>query len=98
VAGYWWHNFFPDAIRQVIAERLDRVPLNKQVGFFSDAYCVEWVYAKVILVRKIMALALAQKVRQGQYSRQEAIDIAREILFESPQSLLGMSPNHQGSE
>ena len=37
LAGYWWHNFFPDTIRQVIAERLDMLPLNKQVGFFSDA-------------------------------------------------------------
>ena len=42
LAGYWWHNFFPDTIRQVMAERLDMLPVNKQVGFFSDAYCVEW--------------------------------------------------------
>jgi hypothetical protein len=28
LAGYWWHNFFPDVIRQVIAERLDMLPLN----------------------------------------------------------------------
>ena len=34
LAGYWWHNFFPDIIRQVIAERLDMLPVNKQVGFF----------------------------------------------------------------
>src|SRR4051812_36487309 len=46
LAGYWWHNFFPDTIRQVMNERLDMVPLNKQIGFFSDAYCVEWTYAK----------------------------------------------------
>ena len=46
LAGYWWHNFFPGAIRQVIEERLDMLPVNKQVGFFSDAYCVEWAYAK----------------------------------------------------
>ena len=46
LAGYWWHNFFPDAIPQVIRERLDMLPANKQVGFFSDAYCVEWSYAK----------------------------------------------------
>ena len=45
LAGYWWHNFFPDVIRQVIGERLDMLPLNKQIGFFSDAYCVEWSYA-----------------------------------------------------
>ena len=40
LAGYWWHNFFPDIIRQIIGERLDMLPANKQIGFFSDAYCV----------------------------------------------------------
>jgi glucuronate isomerase len=92
VAGYWWHNFFPDTIRQVIAERLDMLPLNKQIGFFSDAYCVEWTYGKAILVRKQLARVLAEKVEQGQFSDDEALSIARTILFETPQTLLGMAP------
>jgi hypothetical protein len=92
LAGYWWHNFFPDIMRQVIAERLDMVPANKQIGFFSDAYCVEWTYAKLVLVRKQLARVLADKVGQGQYTREEALGIARAILYESPQALLGMQP------
>jgi glucuronate isomerase len=91
LAGYWWHNFFPETIRQVIGERLDMLPLNKQVGFFSDAYVAEWSYAKAILVRKQLAQALAARVALGQYSREEALGMAREILFETPQRLLGMS-------
>jgi len=92
LAGYWWHNFFPDAIRQVMAERFDMVPGNKQIGFFSDAYCVEWTYGKAILVRKIMAQVLAQKIEQGQFTISQAVDFSRAILFDSPQSLLGMKP------
>jgi hypothetical protein len=92
LAGYWWHNFFPDVIAQVMAERLDMVPLNRQIGFFSDAYSVEWTYAKVILVRRIMAQILASRIEQGQYDRDEALAIARAILYESPQSLLSMRP------
>lgn len=92
LAGYWWHNFFPDTIRQVMTERLDMLPANKQVGFFSDAYCVEWVYAKVILVRKQLARVLADKVAQGQYADTDALEIARRILFDTPQTLLGMKP------
>jgi hypothetical protein len=92
LAGFWWHNFFPGAIRHVMTERLDMVPVNKQVGFFSDAYAVEWCYAKAIIVRKQMARVLAEKVAQGQYSFDEAINVAREILFETPQSLCGMTP------
>jgi glucuronate isomerase len=92
LAGYWWHNFFPDAIGQVMRERLEMVPLNKQIGFFSDAYCVEWSYAKAVLVRKVMARVLAEMVERGQYAISEALQIARAVLFESPQSLLGMVP------
>jgi hypothetical protein len=92
LAGFWWHNFFPDTIRQLMTERLDMVPLNKQVGFFSDAYTVEWAYAKAIIVRKQMARVLAEKVAQGQYSSNDALTIAREILFQTPQTLVGMTP------
>lgn len=92
LAGFWWHNFFPDAIRQVMGERLDMVPVNKQVGFFSDAYVAEWAYAKVIIVRQQMAQVLAQRVRQGQYTVDEALAVARAILWETPQSLVGMTP------
>ena len=92
LAGFWWHNFFPGAIRHVMTERLDMVPVNKQAGFFSDAYAVEWSYAKAFIVRKQMAQVLAGKVAQGQYTFDEAVNVAREILFETPQSLCGMTP------
>ena len=95
LAGYWWHNFFPDVIRQMMRERLDMLPTNKQVGFFSDAYCVEWTYAKAIIVRKQLAHALAEKIEQGQYTRDEAVVVARAILFAAPESLLGMKPRHE---
>jgi hypothetical protein len=92
LAGYWWHNFFPDSIRQIIAERLDMLPVNKQVGFFSDAYCVEWIYGKSCLAQKQLARVLAEKILQGQYSRDDALSIARSVLYETPQTLLGMTP------
>jgi hypothetical protein len=92
LAGYWWHNFFPDVMRQVMSERLDMLPTNKQVGFFSDAYCVEWTYAKALIVRKQMARVLAERIDQEQYSFGEALNIAEAILYETPQLLLGMVP------
>ena len=95
LAGYWWHNFFPEIIRQVFAERLDMMPTNKQIGFFSDAYCVEWTYAKAVLVRKQMAQVLARRILRGQYLKDEALAIGRAVLFESPQTLLGMKPRTQ---
>jgi hypothetical protein len=90
LAGFWWHNFFPDTIAQVIAERLEMLPANKQVGFFSDAYCVEWSFAKAVLVRKILATVLAKRVSLGQFDAESALEFARTIFFETPQTLLGM--------
>jgi hypothetical protein len=68
VAGYWWHNMFPGIIRKVISDRLDMLAANKQIGFFSDAYTVEWTYAKAVIVRKQLAEVLAGKISQGQYT------------------------------
>lgn len=90
LAGYWWHNFFPSIIRQVMGERLDMVAANKQIGFFSDAYCLEWAYAKATIVRKQLAEVLAGKVDQEQYNVGQALDIARQILYDTPGSLLKM--------
>lgn len=92
LAGYWWHNFFPLFIRQLIETRLDMLPVNKQVGFLSDAYCADWAYGKVVMVRQQLAQVLARKIEQGQYDEKTAVAAARAILFETPQSLCGMRP------
>jgi hypothetical protein len=92
LSGYWWLNFFPSVIRQVMEERLDMLPTNKQVGFFSDAYCLEWTYGKSKIVLNQLAAVLADKVATGQYSKNEALRVAQAILYETPQELLGMRP------
>jgi glucuronate isomerase len=89
-SAYWWHGFFPEQIRRLMNERLDMVALNKQVGFFSDAYCVEWTYAKAIIVRQELARVLAEKVERGQYTEELAVRIARHLLWETPRTLIGM--------
>ncbi|HTQ11904.1 MAG TPA: hypothetical protein VMI31_17720 [Fimbriimonadaceae bacterium] len=97
LAGYWWHNFFPQSIRHIMAERLDMLPVNKQIGFFSDAYVVEWAYAKLVIVRKQLARVLAEKIGQGQYSLDDALGIARSILYETPQAF-GMKARGETEE
>jgi glucuronate isomerase len=90
LSGYWWLNFFPSVMRQVMEERLDMLPANKQVGFFSDAYCLEWTYGKSKMVLNQLAWVLTDKVSMGQYSKDDALRVAKAILFETPQDLLGM--------
>ena len=97
LAGYWWHNFFPSVMRQVMEERLDMLPVNKQVGFFSDAYCLEWTYGKAKMVCNQLAVVLAAKIEQGQYTRDEALSIARSIFYETPQEFGSRLPEAEHS-
>jgi len=79
-------------IHWVVDERLDMLPASNQMGFFSDAYCADWACAKAVLARKQLAELLARKVAQGQDTGDEALAVARRILYETPQTLLGMVP------
>ena len=89
LAGYWWHSFFPAFIERAIEERLDMLSTASQVGFFSDAYTLEWSYAKAVVVRRILGKVLARKVLLGQYTKARAVEVAREILFGTPSRFMG---------
>ncbi|MHB1485227.1 MAG: hypothetical protein ACYCYI_11255 [Saccharofermentanales bacterium] len=90
LAGYWWHNFFPGQIKKLIETRLDMLPVNKQVGFFSDAYCLDWAYAKSKLVRQLLAEALYDRINSGRYTHAQALTIARKMFYDTPKSLLNI--------
>lgn len=79
--GYWWHNFFPTFIHKVLSERLDMLPVCKFVGYFSDAYCMEWAYGKQKLIRAITADVLWEKVLSGQYTEDFALEIAQQLFY-----------------
>ena len=93
--GYWWHNFYPEAIRQVMGERLDMLPVNRQIGFFSDAYTIEWVYGKARMVRRQMAQVLAERISTGWCDLDEALAMAREVLYQTPREVLKMEPRER---
>lgn len=90
VSGFWWHNFFPSQIYRALDERLDMVPANKQIGFFSDAYCLDWSYAKLMFVRMQLGKALDERIASGQYTQKMAENIAKKLMYDTPNSILHM--------
>jgi glucuronate isomerase len=60
------------------------LPGNKINGFFSDAYCVEWSYAKVRLVRRQIAHVLGDMVEEGYLEEEQAITLAADLLDRNP--------------
>ncbi len=82
-AGFWWHNFYPSTIRRVIRQRLERLPLNKWFGYFSDAYCVDWAYGKSMLIKDCFARTLSELVDEKRLSFCDADHIARRLLYQN---------------
>lgn len=81
--GYWWHSFYPGFISQIMNERLDMLPINKHIGYFTDAYCLDWAYGKGKLIRETLAEVMANRVATGRYSRAQALDFCKAMLYDN---------------
>ena len=66
------------------------VAINKQVGFFTDAYTMEWAYIKSRLIREVTAKVLAERVEEGRYTKKTALDIAASLLSGTATELFGL--------
>ena len=91
LSGYWWHNFFPSIMRRTMAERIDMLSPNKNIGFFTDAYCTDWCYGKSVIIKRQLARVLAEKVCEGQFDIETALDYVQKSVFDTPGRLLVQS-------
>jgi glucuronate isomerase len=87
LGGFWWQNFYPSIMQQGWHRRLDMVPWTALCGFFSDGYCIDWTFGRLRLTQRVLANTLAEKIRAGFYTAEQALRVAREILFETPKRL-----------
>jgi hypothetical protein len=90
VAGYWWHTFYPLYIRKSLETRLDMVPGNKIIAYFSDAYHAEWCYPKLRLVKEIVADVLSERVERGWYSLDLALDLVQRLFCDNAREIYGL--------
>jgi glucuronate isomerase len=79
--GHWWYSNIPVFIDKDVRARLEGVPKTKQLGYYSDAYKLEFVLPKYNMYRRILARILADEfVRPGIYSEVQALELARLLL------------------
>ncbi len=79
--GHWWYSNVPPYIRKDLGERLSAVPKTKLVGYYSDAYKLEFVLPKYAMYRRILANTLADDfVRPGVLSEAEAVTLGTRLL------------------
>ena len=79
--GHWWYSNTPSFISRDAAARLEAVPKNKQIGYYSDAYKLEFVWPKFDMYRHILADILADHfVGKCGWSEERAIELGYQVL------------------
>jgi len=85
--GLWWFNFRPSTYRQAMQYRLEALPACRCTLLASDARCIEWLYCKTLLVKRLLAEFLHGQVARGWLGREEALAVAREWLHDAAERL-----------
>jgi glucuronate isomerase len=89
--GHWWYSNTPTFIERDALARLQAAPKTKQLGYYSDAYKLEFILPKFVMYRQILARMLADHfVRPGVYSETQAIAFGRLLLRENSQAIFGV--------
>lgn len=79
--GHWWYSNTPSFIRHDLQARLDAVPRGKLIGYYSDAYKLEFILPKYRMYKRILADCLAETVCIGRgQSESFAIELGKQIL------------------
>ena len=66
-------------------KRLEGVPAEKCTLLCSDGRCIEWCYAKTLLVKNLLADFLHGQVEAGGIGEADALWVAREWLHDAAQ-------------
>lgn len=79
--GHWWYSNIPAFIEPDLRARLTAVPKTKLIGYYSDAYKLEFVLPKFNMYRRSLAKVLADEfVRPGRLNEDQAIELARIVV------------------
>lgn len=79
--GHWWYSNIPTYIEQDARARLEAVPRNKQIGYYSDMYKLEFALPKFRMYRRVLAKVLASDfVLARGWSEEQAMALGRQVL------------------
>lgn len=79
--GHWWYSNTPSFITRDLAARLEAVPKNKIIGYYSDMYKLEFALPKFAMFKRCLAEVLSQHFVIGlRWSEQRAIELGHQVL------------------
>ena len=86
----WVYSGSMSAARHILEEAIDYVPGYRILGFGSDMYYPELVYAHLVMARSCVAEVLAEKVERDFLSAEAAKRLARALFRDTPMALYGL--------
>jgi glucuronate isomerase len=90
--GHWWYSNIPAYIEQDLRARLQAVPKTKQLGYYSDAYKLEFVLPKFNMYRRILAQVLADDfLRTRLATEAQAMELARLLLRDNARRIFNLA-------
>ena len=79
--GHWWYSNTPTFIRHDLRARIDAIPRNKIIGYYSDAYKLEFILPKYRMFKRILANVLAESiVCERGLSETFAVELGTQLL------------------
>jgi glucuronate isomerase len=88
--GHWWYSNTPSFVERDLSARLEAIPRNKQVGYYSDMYKLEFALPKFNMFKRCLAKVLAEHfVISRNWSESRALDLGRQILRGNVETLFG---------
>jgi uncharacterized protein len=80
----WAHIISPSASIRALDDFLDAIPYNKISAFGGDYLFVDGVYGHLYMARQNVSRVLAEKVKQGIFSLDKAVDIGKALFYDNP--------------
>jgi len=79
----WIYAISPSYSERYLHEWLETIPVNKIMAFGGDFRCVENIFGELLIAKDVISNVLVDKVESGYFSEQEALRIAKMILYDN---------------
>ncbi len=89
--GHWWYSNTPSFIYRDLCARLEAIPRTKQIGYYSDAYKLEFILPKFSMYRRILARILAEEFAVNRsWSEEACVALGNQLLRGNVESVFGV--------
>ncbi|TWU64959.1 glucuronate isomerase [Crateriforma conspicua] len=95
--GHWWYSNTPSFIARDAMARLEAIPQTKQIGYYSDAYKLEFVWPKFDMYRQVLSNLLAEHfVGFLGWSEEQAIALGHRVLRGNVEDIFNIESTGDG--